>query len=856
MTFTPDPSQQAVINAAGGYHLVLAPPGCGKTQILTERIRAAHARGINYDDMLCLTFTNRAARGMKERIREHLGDSEANNVYVGNIHRFCAKYLFENGIIPRETSIIDDDDALSIISTFINEDEDFVRQNFSRRRAYSDIVQYSGLVYQKEHHHAPTLFLHAEQQTSKDFERLQERARQYAEYKRANILIDFEDILLLAYDSMRSNEHKRYPWIQIDEVQDLNFMQLAIIDLLATPNEDAAGRTVMYLGDEQQAIFSFMGAKLSTLNMLRQRCAGHLHHLEQNHRSPKYLLCMFNDYAQKVLSIDDRLLPTTDYNPPRMGNELVIHASHDLEAEVADVASHARQLAETHPQETVAVLVSTNKEAESISVAMGKAHTPHFKFSGIDMFSTKEVKALMAHLSVMAGDFNFIAWSRLLRAIRVFDDNNAARAFVQYLRQRAMTPADVLLYDDTTYLQRFVDCYESHTICIFDTETTGLNVLEDDILQIAAVKIRDGQVVEGSAFNVFLQTSRDIPTMLGDMPNPIIEERKRHTLVTAAEGLRSFLSYAKSCVLLGHNADYDYNILISNLRRHCPTLKTSDLPAHDYIDSLRLIKLLQPGLKQYKLKELLATLRLEGENAHLADADVAATRSLVTYCYENAQEPIKLQRRLMAHKHYQDCAARLRIRYRDFYLEARQRAYTQSSSITAELRLFYDYMLENRYVGKIPQLDYIMRYIDSEMTDGQAEPSLMMQLQNHLMELLTLKEADLCSSNVITEKIFVCTVHKAKGLEFDNVIVYDAIDDRYPMFSNKGVKELEQEDARRFYVALTRARRRISVFWSTVAVVRGYTYNHKLTPFMGAVLNHFNTFTTIKSDSNGRGATS
>ena len=81
--FIPDPCQQEVIEAQGGFHLVLAPPGCGKTQILTERIRYAHdSEGVEYKDMLCLTFTNRAARGMIERITQNIADDDVRDVLV------------------------------------------------------------------------------------------------------------------------------------------------------------------------------------------------------------------------------------------------------------------------------------------------------------------------------------------------------------------------------------------------------------------------------------------------------------------------------------------------------------------------------------------------------------------------------------------------------------------------------------------------------------------------------------------------------------------------------------------------------------------------------------------------------
>ena len=92
-SWTPDSTQRKIISIEEGCHLVLAPPGCGKTQILAERICHAHVMGVAYDDMLCLTFTNRAARGMRERIAENVDDESATDVFVGNVHRYCSRFL-------------------------------------------------------------------------------------------------------------------------------------------------------------------------------------------------------------------------------------------------------------------------------------------------------------------------------------------------------------------------------------------------------------------------------------------------------------------------------------------------------------------------------------------------------------------------------------------------------------------------------------------------------------------------------------------------------------------------------------------------------------------------------------------
>ena len=112
----PDDSQQAVIDIAEGRHLVLAPPGCGKTYILAERVIQAHSQGVPYSDMLCLTFTNRASRAMRDRISRRTNNPVPPDIFVGNVHRFCSNYLFDQKKVPQNSAVIDDLDAESIIS--------------------------------------------------------------------------------------------------------------------------------------------------------------------------------------------------------------------------------------------------------------------------------------------------------------------------------------------------------------------------------------------------------------------------------------------------------------------------------------------------------------------------------------------------------------------------------------------------------------------------------------------------------------------------------------------------------------------------------------------------------------------
>ena len=379
---------------------------------------------------------------------------------------------------------------------------------------------------------------------------------------------------------------------------------------------------------------------------------------------------------------------------------------------------------------------------------------------------------------------------------------------------------------------------------VFDTETTGLNVFEDDIVQIAAVKMRAGCVVEGSAFNVFIKTERPIPAMLGDIPNPIVAELQRNTCLPAAQALQSFMQYVGNSMLLAHNADFDYNILRFNLQRYCPSI---DLHATHptYFDSLKIIRLLQPGLKQYKLKALLEVLHLEGTNSHLADEDVQATVSLVGYCRQKAAEMIPAQQQFLARQRVQHCAAVFRQRYAGLFNAHYARLYcvpieVSKPALVQAINDFYTFLLEENHIQPVPNIAYVEAYLQGNMLAGDEAQALVQQLQAHIMELNTLKEADLCGSDFIAERIYVTTIHKAKGLEFDNVLIFDAVDGRYPNFYTRTDERQTSEDARKFYVAMTRAKRRLFVSWAlSREAYNGTSRPCELTPFMRPVLHLF-----------------
>ncbi|MBQ7423060.1 MAG: UvrD-helicase domain-containing protein [Prevotella sp.] len=882
--FQMDDSQRAVAEAWGGYHLVLASPGCGKTHLLAERVRRAHELGVDYEDMLCLTFTNRAAREMTNRIGE-----SAQYIMVGNVHRFCSKFLFEGGMIEADSSIIDDEEAISIIADYRNEDEESVANDFNRSRTYQLIIFFSHLMQQIAMNHSPDLFLHPESMTEDDRQSLRllcamqkrpcnvealldvyhhasdyfddadahpweiaqkirallwkmEYAWKYDEYKRENHMLDFEDLLIRTYDVYTEREDcRRYHWIQVDEVQDLNAMQLAIIDLL-TAKDDA---TVVYLGDEQQAIFSFMGAKVETLDKLKERCRGHIHHLMRNHRSPSYLLDVFNDYAEKRLNIPRELLPTTDWLVKAHKNELRIIHSSTLETEICDVVELARNLYEQDINETTAVIVNSNADADRISEEMARIDLSHFKVSGRDLFDMKEVKLLLAHLNVVANEGSFIGWTRILKGLKVLPSNPLARRFVYKLRQLALSPTDFLLYNGSTYVAEYVQAYENCELIVFDTETTGVNVFADDIIEISAMRIRQGQVV-GEPLDIYIRTDKEIPSMLGEKPNPMKslyhQKEKSGELLEPLEAFRLFLDYVGDRPVLGHNVAFD----VQMVRHHLMRSGGESLRPFEAMtfDTLKLTRLLEPNLHSYKLESLLERFGLEGINSHRAIDDVAATVSLINYCYDKAKGFVDKQMAFIRHPKVQPFANKFRSNYLELYMKTVGRLYdvedNAEPALVCELKRVYDYLRENGFIEEIGRFNYIIDYLSKDMiTDVADAPSLIEQLSCYLLDINTMKEADFCNSKSLREKVYVTTVHKAKGLEFDNVIVFDAVAGRYPNHFNKHPRQ-DAEDARKFYVAISRAKRRLYVAYSMQSIDRyGGIHDREITPFMTEIMAYF-----------------
>lgn len=895
-----DGHQREIIALNRGRHLVLAPPGCGKTDILAERISKALSSGIKPEDILCLTFTNKAARGMLERIQERLADeAEGSSIFVGNVHRFCSKYIFENGVLPQSTCILDEDTVISIMQELCGDTECEVKE-FERRSNYTQIANTEHFFLQCRHHHRKDLFLHKEDLSNKyvsmlandlgyaftpltswdEFCNLMDkmfqsmtdrsesellsylrgnhnqsqetscllayalgvrRAREYEIYKQRMSAIDFDDLLIYTFNHARTNISRihKYPWVQVDEVQDLNFLQHAII---STFTDDSREAVVVYLGDEQQAIFSFMGASVKTLDVLKSKCEGNIHHLYNNYRSPKYMLDMFNEYANMVLDMDPALLPASSNLCEKKPSDLTIRHADTNSDENKLICNIIHSFPD---EETVAVLVPSNAKADELSSSFKSEGIGHFKVSGTDSFYQKQIRTMIAHIGVLKSENDISSWAELLSGLKVAQSGSQARRMVRQMRDGFVLPSDYLNYPSgSSCILAFKHACEGEFV-IFDTETTGLDVFNDDIVQLAAVKVKDGEVID--KFNCFLHSEKPILKMLGNKENPLYTEYPKAVKRARKEALEDFLTFVGSAPLFAHNAEYDYHILDFNLRRDC---NRNDLCTviPTYFDSLKVIRMLRPELKSFKLESLLETLGLSGVNSHMADDDIMATLSLIKYCADFIES--HLQEHKFVLEKFAAQGVLLRERYLDIYSSCRLTRYETHSALPSdncalveEMLKVYRRGLDLSLFGKAEKLDYIIRFLNTDIVHPEKEATLHHQIEAHAKDLGTFREADICSGESICERVFISTVHKAKGLEFDNVIITGAVDGTYPFYLSKTAAAIK-EDARKFYVALTRAKRRICISWykkqeGYSRAGNYYSMTRQQSPFLDKIKKYF-----------------
>jgi DNA helicase-2/ATP-dependent DNA helicase PcrA len=407
--------QKVAVLHKDGPIMIVAGAGSGKTKVLTTRIIHLMAKhGVDAFNILALTFTNKAAKEMKERVEKILGNGEARNLYIGTFHSVFARVLrFEADKIgyPRSFTIYDTDDAKSVVKTVIKElDLD--------DKHYKPNVVYNRISAAKNALVNPSEYINDYGLQQEDMRANRPAIGQiYAAYvKRCfkNGAMDFDDLLLKFYELLKnvpealSKYQHKFKYILIDEYQDTNPAQYEIIKLLGAMHEN-----VCVVGDDAQSIYSFRGATIQNiLQFQKDYDDAKVVKLEQNYRSTKSILHVANEIIKNNKGQIEKILFTDNGQGEKI--KLVRTSTDNDEGKFVADSIQEQKLRNHYSNKDFAILYRTNAQSRSFEEALRRMGIAYTMYGGVSFYSRKEIKDIVAYLRIIVNPKDEEALKRII----------------------------------------------------------------------------------------------------------------------------------------------------------------------------------------------------------------------------------------------------------------------------------------------------------------------------------------------------------------------------------------------------------------------------------------------------------
>ena len=381
--------------------IVIAGAGSGKTRVLTYRIAYLMQQGVDPFNILALTFTNKAAREMKERIAAIVGSSEAKNLWMGTFHSVFAKILrveAERLGYPSNFTIYDTQDSQSVIRSLIK-DMNLDKDVYKYKQVYSRISSYkNSLITVKAYNNNPEL------QEADAMARMPQMGALYKNYVdrcfKAGAM-DFDDLLLKTnelltrFPEVLAKYQQRFQYILVDEYQDTNHSQYLIVRALSDRFQN-----ICVVGDDAQSIYAFRGANINNiLNFQKDYDNVQVYRLEQNYRSTKTIV----QAANNVIEQNHNRLQKEVWTHNDVGDKIGVHRSMTDGDEGRFVANmiYDTVMNQHRPYDDFAVLYRTNAQSRSIEDALRKKDIPYRIYGGLSFYQRKEIKDVIAYLRLI-----------------------------------------------------------------------------------------------------------------------------------------------------------------------------------------------------------------------------------------------------------------------------------------------------------------------------------------------------------------------------------------------------------------------------------------------------------------------
>ncbi len=407
-------AQHEAVTTTKGPLMVLAGAGSGKTRVLTMRIAHLITLGVSPFNILALTFTNKAAREMKDRIAKVVGQSDAKSLWMGTFHSVFARILRSEGHVlgfPSNFTIYDSQDSLNVLRKVLKElsiDQDLYKPKkvMSRISAYKN-----NLITVKAYYNNPELIEADEKANMKSMGAIYKR---YVESCFRNGAMDFDDLLLRTnelltrFPEVLAKYQDRFRYILVDEYQDTNHSQYLIVKALASKFEN-----ICVVGDDAQSIYSFRGANIyNILNFKKDYPDAVTVALEQNYRSTQNIV----DAANDVIAKNTQQFKKHVFSDNEVGEKLKVYRALSDADEAGFVAGNIWQLHNSEQKNfsDFVILYRTNSQTRAFEDALRKKNIPYRVYGGLSFYQRREVKDLLAYLRLLVNENDNEAFSRIV----------------------------------------------------------------------------------------------------------------------------------------------------------------------------------------------------------------------------------------------------------------------------------------------------------------------------------------------------------------------------------------------------------------------------------------------------------
>lgn len=407
-------AQRAAVEYIDGPSLVIAGAGSGKTRVLTYKIAYLLSQGMKPWSIMALTFTNKAAREMKERIGKLVGNDLAQHLYMGTFHSIFSRILraeAEHIGFNNNFTIYDESDSRSLIKAIVKEmgldDKKYKPAAVHAKISMAKNNLMSAAAYESD----AAIFEQNKRaqmpEVGKIFVAYVQRCKQ------ANAM-DFDDLLTLTYQLFREHEdirHKyaaRFDYVLVDEYQDTNHVQMSIVMQLCQEKQ-----RVCVVGDDSQSIYSFRGANIDNiLNYQRQFQGTRLFKLEQNYRSTQTIV----EAANSLIKHNRNQIPKDVFSENAKGEKIQYKPAYSDKEEAAIVAKDVKRIRREDgcQYSDFAILYRTNAQSRSFEEEFRKQGIPYRIYGGLSFYQRKEIKDIIAYFRLVANPDDEEAIKRII----------------------------------------------------------------------------------------------------------------------------------------------------------------------------------------------------------------------------------------------------------------------------------------------------------------------------------------------------------------------------------------------------------------------------------------------------------